>query len=251
MTAFFPVLNSPSTLYTVQPKTGFLDPAYYAAEGAVHPAVDFNSTAGGDSDMGDPVYAADDGVVVDATFGSYIGGIIEIQHADGSISGYWHERNIHVRKGQRVRAGDMIGQMGKGGPASGGRMTAHLHFYVKKKGVRLASDYWVSLYIRDRLRAEAFVRENYHPPLDWLRERGALKALADLQNLRPDPARGLGLPKVFVREGGKNSVLTEPRRLGSETIGRLPDGRLTIGGVIVGIYDDYTAQLDILGGASK
>lgn len=247
MPAFFPVLNTPSTTYTVQQGCGFLDPGYFTAEKAVHPAVDFNATTGADTDLGDPVYAADDGVVVDATFGSYIGGIIEIQHADGDISGYWHERNIHVRKGQRVRGGDMIGQMGKGGPASGGRMKAHCHFYVKKAGVKLASDYWPSLYIRDRLRAEAFVRENYHEPLQWLTERGALRNLSDLQNLRPDPARGLALPKVFVREGGKNSVLTEPRRLGPETIGRLPDGRLTIGGVIVGVYDDYAAQLELMG----
>ncbi|MDO4264678.1 MAG: M23 family metallopeptidase [Deinococcus sp.] len=185
---FFPVLNSPTTAYSVQPGCGFLDPRYYASERAVHPAVDFNAVTGADTDLGDPVYAADDGVVIDVAWGSYIGGIIEILHDDGSISGYWHERDIHVRKGQRVKAGDMIGQMGKGALLD---MKAHCHFYVKKAGVQLPSDYWVSKFISDRGRAEAFVRENYHEPLGWLTARGASKRLSDLQALRNDPTRVL------------------------------------------------------------
>lgn len=188
MTAFFPTLNSPTTFYTVQPGCGFLDPRYYAAEKAVHPAVDLNAVTGADTDLGDPVYAADDGVVSDVAYGSFIGGIIEITHDDGSISGYWHERDIHVRKSQRVKGGDMIGQIGKGAT---GVMKAHCHFYVKKAGVQLPSDYWVSKFIADRAKAEAFVREHYHDPLVWLAARGASKRLSDLQALRNDPTRVL------------------------------------------------------------
>lgn len=188
MTAFFPTLNTPTTFYTVQPGCGFLDPAYYAAEKAVHPAVDFNAVSGGDTDLGDPVHAGDDGVVVAVDYGSFIGGIIEIEHDDGTISGYWHERDIHVRKGQRVKAGDMIGQIGKGATLA---MKAHVHFYVKKKGVKLRSDFWPSRAMPNRAEAEAFVREHYENPLAWLAARGASKLRSDLEGLRNPPTRVL------------------------------------------------------------
>lgn len=54
-------------------------------------------------------------------------------------------------------------------------------------------------------------------------------------------------PRVFVRDtSGKNAVLTEPTTYGGEVVGQLPDGRLTIGGVIVGLYPDHAIQLDRL-----
>ncbi|WP_414656766.1 hypothetical protein ACINK0_11390 [Deinococcus sp. VB343] len=52
-------------------------------------------------------------------------------------------------------------------------------------------------------------------------------------------------PRVFARDtSGKNAVLTEPTTYGGEVVGQLPDGRLTIGGVIVGLYPDHAIQLD-------
>ena len=123
MTAFFPLLDTPTTKYTVQAGCGYLDPAYLAATKSQHPAEDFNAVTGSDTDLGDPVHAADDGTVTYTGWDSYIGGIVEIQHADGSVSGYWHLRDLHVSAGQRVSGGDMIGQVGKGAQLN---MNAHL-----------------------------------------------------------------------------------------------------------------------------
>ena len=188
MPSFYPVLNTPTTAYTVQPGCGFLDPAYYASRGAVHNAIDLNAVTGKDTDLGDPVHAADTGMVINTGWDSYIGGMVEIQHGDGTISGYWHLRDIHVKPGDAVQGGDLIGQIGKGARLS---MDAHLHFYVKRSGVSLPISYWPSTHDKDRRACEAFVAEHYHHPEEWLKARGAKRHIRDLQALRGAPTRTL------------------------------------------------------------
>lgn len=198
MTAFYPVLNSPTTEYTVQNGCGFLDDAYYYSKmkrngvwvprKQVHPAVDFNAITGGDTDLGDGVHGADGGTILGTTWDRYIGGIVENLHTDGSISGYWHLRDIHVRKGQYVNGGDLLGQIGKGAQLD---MSAHLHFYVKKPGVDLPLGYWPSTHFKDKAACEAFIREHYYDPIAWLKARGAKRTLADLQAQRGEPVKVL------------------------------------------------------------
>lgn len=188
MSTFFPMLDTPTTKYTVQGGCGYLDPAYLAATRSQHPAEDFNAVTGGDTDLGDGVLAVDVGTVSYAGWDTYIGGIVEILHPDGSISGYWHLRDVHVSTGQRVSGGDMIGQVGKGAT---GVMKAHLHFYVKKPGVRLAPNYWPSTHDKNPLTCAVFIRANYFVPSEWLKARGAKRTLADLQALRGTPGRVL------------------------------------------------------------
>lgn len=188
MTAFWPTLNTPTTTYTVQPGCDFLDPLYLKATGSVHNAQDFNAVTGSDSDLGDPVHAADDGTVTYTGWDGYIGGIVEIRHSDGSTSGYWHLRDIHVKKGDTVAGGDLIGQIGKGGKLS---MKAHLHFYVKRPGVDLSPSYWPSTHYRDHQTCAAFIRANYHHPAEWLKGRGAKRTITDLQVQRRGPTRVL------------------------------------------------------------
>ncbi|CAM3837392.1 M23 family metallopeptidase [Deinococcus frigens] len=188
MTSFYPVLNTPTTAYTVQNGCGFIDSAYYEARGAVHNACDWNAVTGRDTDLGDPVHAADTGTVVNAGWDGYIGGMVELQHNDGTISGYWHLRDIHVKRGEAVQGGDLIGQIGKGARLS---MDAHLHFYVKKAGVKLPLSYWPSTHMKNRAECEAFVRQNYHHPEEWLKARGAKRRIEDLQALRGSPMHTL------------------------------------------------------------
>lgn len=55
-------------------------------------------------------------------------------------------------------------------------------------------------------------------------------------------------PRVFMRDPhGKNALLTQVTTYGGEVVGVLPDGRLSIGGVVVGLYADHAVQLDRLG----
>jgi len=83
---------------------------------------------------GTPVYASGDGVVerADATAAGY-GKHIRISHGYGYESLYAHLYKYNVRKGQRIKRGDLIGFVG-----STGRSEApHLHYEIFKNGERI------------------------------------------------------------------------------------------------------------------
>ncbi len=83
---------------------------------------------------GTPVFASGDGVVKRAdNKASGYGKHIRIDHGFGYISLYAHLNKYNVRKGQRVKRGDLIGFVG-----STGRSTApHLHYEIHKNKKKL------------------------------------------------------------------------------------------------------------------
>jgi len=100
-----------------------------------HKGVDITNFPGGS--LNKPVYAVADGDVISANKangvnGSCTGGgrgannIVKIKHANGIISSYWHMSadKITVNAGDKVTAGQQIGQIGNCGQSYG----AHLHF---------------------------------------------------------------------------------------------------------------------------
>lgn len=74
---------------------------------------------------GTPLVAAWSGEVIKATFQSRAGNYVVIQHADGRSTAYMHMRlPTDLRTGDEVQAGDVVGEVGETGRASG----CHLHF---------------------------------------------------------------------------------------------------------------------------
>ena len=76
---------------------------------------------------GTPFYAAGDGTVVEAGPMSGFGNAIMIEHADGTITVYGHEEKYLVHKGEKVKAGQLIGLVGSEGESTG----YHLHFEIR------------------------------------------------------------------------------------------------------------------------
>ncbi|GGK22809.1 hypothetical protein GCM10008955_15360 [Deinococcus malanensis] len=134
------------------------------------------------------MHAAEGRTVTASFWHKEIGAIVLIEHPDGSEAHYWHLRDIHVRKGQYVNAGDLIGQIGKGGR---GQWFAYLHFGVRKKAGQLPADYWPSTHIKDPVKCAEFIREHYYDLLAWLEARNAKKRIEDLQAQRGEPTRVL------------------------------------------------------------
>jgi len=78
--------------------------------------------------LGNPIYAADSGVVVYAGWNEYgYGEMIVIDHGFGWQTLYAHLNQIDVFCGQEVYQGDIIGLMGSTGNSSG----PHLHFEMR------------------------------------------------------------------------------------------------------------------------
>ena len=97
----------------------------YYSSGKFHGAIDYGVN------VGTPVYAAADGVVLTTnnlttSYGTYV----VIQHANGLQTWYAHGTpgSICVSPGQSVAQGQMIMKSGNSGNSSG----AHLHFEVRK-----------------------------------------------------------------------------------------------------------------------
>ena len=113
---------------------------YYKARGyhpKGHHGEDWNGKGGGNTDLGDPVYACGDGVVVqsrDVRVGW--GNVVIIRHHYRDSKGklqtvdslYGHLNTRYVTLHQRVKRGQKIGTIG----TNRGMYLAHLHFEIRK-----------------------------------------------------------------------------------------------------------------------
>jgi murein DD-endopeptidase MepM/ murein hydrolase activator NlpD len=127
-----------------------------------HTGLDYNLRTGGDSDIGQPVYAIADAEVV--SVGSYPGwgGVVVLRHPQfGVRSRYAHIKNAKVKVGEFVKAGQKIAEIAPYRVKN----SAHLHFDLFSK--TLAPWAWGAT-------NQKFVRETYISPHPWLLEHNAL-----------------------------------------------------------------------------
>lgn len=92
-----------------------------------HKGLDFTA------DVGTPVYATGDGVVETAYFSESFGNVIFIDHNFGYQTRYAHLSRFNVRKGQKIKRGDIIGFVGDTGLSRG----PHLHYEVLYNGLQI------------------------------------------------------------------------------------------------------------------
>jgi murein DD-endopeptidase MepM/ murein hydrolase activator NlpD len=80
---------------------------------------------------GTPVYAAGDGRVIEAGYTRANGNYLFIQHGEGFKTHYLHLNRKRVKRGDRVKQGQVIGTVGSTGAATG----PHLHYEFLVNGV--------------------------------------------------------------------------------------------------------------------
>jgi len=80
---------------------------------------------------GTPVYAAGDGKVIQSDYSKFNGHHVFIQHANSIVTKYLHFTNRTVKKGERVKQGQVIGYVG----ATGLAQAPHLHYEFLLNGV--------------------------------------------------------------------------------------------------------------------
>lgn len=133
---------------------------------AYHTGADLNFGRSGNDDLGMPVYSVASGVVIYQAELRPWGNLTIIKHdplktANGQVvySRYGHMQNVTIKVGDRVRRGQLIGEIGTGG----GRYIAHLHFDICTTTVleRSPGD-WPGM---DRPR----LIRNYADPLQYIR----------------------------------------------------------------------------------
>jgi lipoprotein NlpD len=90
-----------------------------------HDGIDLAAPAGAS------VMTAAEGTVLFAGEQKGYGQIVIVQHDQGLITLYAHNRDVRVKTGQKVREGQVVATVGESGRTSG----PHLHFEVRKDGV--------------------------------------------------------------------------------------------------------------------
>lgn len=100
-----------------------IDP--FTGQSALHTGLDFQA------DTGTPILAAAGGVVVAQEFHPAYGNMVEIDHGNQLVTRYAHASRTLVKRGDLVRRGQKIAEVGTTGRSTG----AHLHFEVLVQGV--------------------------------------------------------------------------------------------------------------------
>lgn len=77
--------------------------------------------------LGTQIYSAFDGSVYEADYDRWNGNYIKIKHDNGIMTVYCHCEKLNVKKGQVLRAGEVIATVGSTGSSTG----PHLHFELR------------------------------------------------------------------------------------------------------------------------
>jgi murein DD-endopeptidase MepM/ murein hydrolase activator NlpD len=93
-------------------------------EPAYHSGIDISA------EKGQPVYATADGVVQSAGYTGDYGNLIVLKHSFGLATRYGHLSAYHVKSGDSVKRGDVIGYIGSTGRSTG----SHLHYEILVNG---------------------------------------------------------------------------------------------------------------------
>ena len=97
----------------------------FSGRSALHTGQDYAAP------IGTPILAAAGGVVVTQEYHAEYGNMVEIDHGGGLITRYAHASRALVKKGDLVKRGQKIAEVGTSGRSTG----AHLHFEVWVQGV--------------------------------------------------------------------------------------------------------------------
>ena len=117
---------------------------YGIINGKLHSGIDIPA------DQGAVILAAADGTVTETGFDAARGNYLVLDHGDGLTTLYAHCRNVDVKEGDTVQAGEMVAAVGSTGMSTG----PHLHFEVRQDGEAQSPVAYFDSDIRDTLRAE-------------------------------------------------------------------------------------------------
>ncbi len=112
------------------PTTGGIG-SYYGYR--VHPVLGYSRLHGGvdiGGRMGQPIWAAKEGIVIMARVNGGYGNTIIVDHGNGYATLYGHQSSFEIKEGDYVETGQHIGNVGSTGLSTG----PHLHFEVRLNG---------------------------------------------------------------------------------------------------------------------
>lgn len=184
--------NGEATGEFVRPVAGVVTSRYGERWGRLHKGVDIGANTG------DPIRAADGGVVVSAGDENDGYGIkVVIDHGNDCYTLYGHSSEALVKVGMRVEKGDIIAKVGSTGDSTG----PHLHFEIVYKGQaldpmpfiedgQLIPESKAELAAREKARAEKEAAEKAEKEKLEAEKNNTPAEGSDVQPTNPDETRG-------------------------------------------------------------
>lgn len=111
--------NEVITNHWIWPADGIISDTYGTRQGR-HKGIDIAGR------INTPILAVLDGVVEKSYYSNTYGNVVFIKHQNDFVTVYAHLNKRQVFKGQKIKQGDLLGEMGQTGQATG----THLHFEV-------------------------------------------------------------------------------------------------------------------------
>jgi murein DD-endopeptidase MepM/ murein hydrolase activator NlpD len=122
-----------ATTPSIMPTAGWISSVYghrndpFTGAWVMHWGLDISTN------IGNPIMATADGIVIKVETDKYLGKNVTISHGNGFTTVYGHMSNFNVKAGQRVKRRDIIGYIGQTGKAAG----PHVHYEVFRDGKRV------------------------------------------------------------------------------------------------------------------
>lgn len=122
-----------ATTPSIMPAAGWISSVYghrndpFTGAWVMHWGIDISTN------IGNPILATADGIVIKVETDKYLGKNVTISHGNGFTTVYGHMSNFNVKAGQRVKRRDIIGYIGQTGKAAG----PHVHYEVFRDGKRV------------------------------------------------------------------------------------------------------------------
>lgn len=79
------------------------------------------------AEKGTNIYSAFDGEIIEASYDKWNGNYLKIKHDNDIMTVYCHCEKLNVKKGQKIRAGEIVATVGSTGSSTG----PHLHFELR------------------------------------------------------------------------------------------------------------------------
>jgi murein DD-endopeptidase MepM/ murein hydrolase activator NlpD len=117
------ILASTPSLWPVQ---GWITSSFGARRSPFRAGVEFHKGVDISTRFGKAIVSPADGLIVGSGYESMDGNTIKIEHGHGFSTAFLHLSKIAVKRGERVKKGEVIGYVGDSGRSTG----PHLHYSV-------------------------------------------------------------------------------------------------------------------------
>jgi len=115
---------------SIWPAHGWLSSSMGPRTDPVTGGADYHAGLDIAGDKGQPVYATASGTIAQLGYQGAYGNLVVVDHGFGLQTRYGHLSRFSVKKGDHVKRGDVIGQLGATGRATGN----HLHYEILANG---------------------------------------------------------------------------------------------------------------------